>query len=98
MKKNCWEYFKCGREEGGLKVKELGVCPASTEQRTNGINNGFNGGRCCWAIGGSLCNGEIQGGFGQKVMSCLHCEFYKNVFHEEKDCNYKTPSEILKLL
>lgn len=30
---NCWEYFKCGREPGGSKVDELGVCPAATEER-----------------------------------------------------------------
>jgi hypothetical protein len=28
-KLNCWEVKKCGREPGGVKVKELGVCPAS---------------------------------------------------------------------
>ena len=25
---NCWEYMKCGREKGGEKADELGVCPA----------------------------------------------------------------------
>lgn len=26
IEKNCWEFKKCGRETGGSKVKELGVC------------------------------------------------------------------------
>jgi hypothetical protein len=25
---NCWEFKNCGREIGGIKVKEMGVCPA----------------------------------------------------------------------
>jgi len=29
---NCWEYKKCGREPGGIKVHELGVCPATVEE------------------------------------------------------------------
>ena len=33
MKKNCWEYKKCGREVGGAKVKDLGVCPAATNSK-----------------------------------------------------------------
>lgn len=98
MKTNCWEYFKCGREENGANVDELGICPVAIAKKANGINNGTNGGRCCWAIAGTLCNGEVQGGFGQKVMNCLKCEFYKNVFHEEKGGNYKPPAEILKIL
>ncbi len=43
-KLNCWEYKKCGRQPGGSKVAELGVCPAASEIRTNGINDGKNGG------------------------------------------------------
>jgi len=28
-KLNCWEFKKCGRQPGGPKVAELGVCPAT---------------------------------------------------------------------
>ena len=31
---NCWEVKKCGREPGGAKVAELGVCPASTGNKS----------------------------------------------------------------
>jgi len=24
---NCWEFKKCGREPGGEKASELGICP-----------------------------------------------------------------------
>jgi len=82
-KLNCWEYKKCGREPGGAKVAELGICPAATENRVNRINGGKNGGRACWAIAGTLCGGKIQGTFAQKVANCLQCDFYKLVADEE---------------
>ena len=98
MRENCWEYFNCGRQENGAKVKELGVCPVTTTKKTNGINSGKNGGRCCWTFAGTLCDGKKQGEFGQKVMNCLSCDFYKKVFREEKDGNYTPPAEVLKML
>jgi len=45
---NCWEVKKCGREFGGIKSQELGVCPASIQSKVDGINHGKNGGRACW--------------------------------------------------
>ena len=45
VKLNCWEFMKCGRQPGGEKVDELGVCPASIEPRTDGTNSGKMGGR-----------------------------------------------------
>jgi hypothetical protein len=82
-KMNCWEFKKCGREPGGIKVAELGQCPAAIEIRINGINSGINGGRACWAISGTLCGGKVQGSFAQKLGNCLNCEFYKMVGKEE---------------
>jgi hypothetical protein len=80
---NCWEFKKCGREPGGAKANELGVCPASTENRTDRVNGGKNGGRACWAITGTLCGGKVQGTFASKVGNCLKCEFYQQVGAEE---------------
>jgi hypothetical protein len=28
-KLNCWELKKCGREAGGAKSNEMGICPAA---------------------------------------------------------------------
>ncbi len=84
MKKmNCWEVMKCGREPGGSKVHELGVCPAATDVSCDGLNGGKNGGRICWAITGTFCGGEVQGSFAQKRLSCMNCDFYKQVKAEE---------------
>ncbi|KPK35456.1 MAG: hypothetical protein AMK70_05305 [Nitrospira bacterium SG8_35_1] len=82
-KLNCWEVKKCGREPGGEKSHDLGVCPASTDQTCNGLNEGNNAGRICWAIAGTFCGGKVQGDFAQKSVSCMSCEFFKQVKGEE---------------
>lgn len=83
MAKNCWEFKQCGRQPGGQKTHELGVCPAAIEKRTDGINQGKNAGRCCWAIAGTLCKGEVQGVFAHKVANCMKCDFFQLVAQEE---------------
>ncbi|MBU1076911.1 MAG: hypothetical protein KKH98_06425 [Spirochaetes bacterium] len=82
-KKNCWEVKLCGREQGGKKVSELGVCPASNTVKADGVNNGKNGGRACWVIAGTLCEGKVQGIFSFKNVTCKECDFYKQVKDEE---------------
>lgn len=37
-KQNCWDFKQCGRQPGGTKVIELGVCPASVETKVNGVH------------------------------------------------------------
>lgn len=96
-KQNCWEFKKCGRETGGAKSSELGTCKASTETTTNGINEGDNGGRVCWAISGTLCKGEIQGTFAKKLDNCLKCEFYLQVT-DENGRQYKITKEVLDMI
>ena len=97
MKLNCWEFKKCGREPGGEKAKELGICPATIERKVHGVNDGTNGGRACWAVGGTLCGGEVQGTYAAKLGNCLKCDFYARVRIEEagKFVTSKTMLEIL---
>jgi hypothetical protein len=80
---NCWEFKKRGREPGGAKAGELGICQSAKETRVDGMNNGKNGGRICWAIAGTLCGGKVQGSYAQKFLNCMACDFYKQVIHEE---------------
>lgn len=83
MKNNCWEVKKCGRQPGGEKAKELGICPASTETKLDGVHEGKNAGRACWVVAGTLCKGEVQGTFAKKFDNCEKCEFYLSVQKEE---------------
>jgi len=82
-KLNCWEFKKCGREVGGSKTAELGVCPTSSDNRLNGVHGGTNAGRACWVMDSTLCDGKIQGGFKEKYKECFNCEFYKLIVQEE---------------
>jgi len=83
MKQNCWDFKKCGRQPGGTRVAELGVCPAATMTRADGMNGGIKGGRICWALAGTLCGGQVQGTFAQKLTNCMACDFYKQVRAQE---------------
>ncbi len=69
---NCWEFKKCGREVGGAKAKELGVCPAYPDH-----------GRSCAAKAGTLCGGKIQGSFASKITNCMACEFFRSEHYEK---------------
>lgn len=89
-KQNCWEHSRCGREPGGDKVDELGVCPASTDTSYDGINSGEAGGRICWAVAGTFCGGTVQGSFAEKRESCTDCDFFRQVREEEGTANFNT--------
>ena len=83
-KLNCWEFMKCGREPGGTRVADLGICPvADLNLKANGVNSGKEGGRICWAICGTLCNGKLQGRFAYRHLTCTTCKFFKLAESEE---------------
>lgn len=82
-KKNCWEFTNCGRQSDGERVKEYGICPAFMETRLNGIHGGKNGGRACWIVKDTLCNGKIQGRFQEKFRNCKLCSVFQCVRDEE---------------
>lgn len=71
--------MNCGREPGGEKVAEFGICRAAAEGFFDGTNSGKNGGRMCFAVVGSFCKSEIQGIFAKKYASCEDCSFYKTL-------------------
>jgi methyl-accepting chemotaxis protein len=68
---NCWEVKNCGRQEGGPKVAEFGVCPAYP-----------NHGHSCAALDGTLCGGKVQGTFADKLRNCIRCNFYNSENYE----------------
>ncbi len=74
-KLNCWEYKGCGREPGGRKVNEFGVCPAAINNELHGVHGGKNAGRACWVIAGSSCGGTIQCAPARKHKNCWRCDF-----------------------
>lgn len=98
MKKiNCWEFMKCGREPGGSNSIQFGICTASVEISADGINEGNNGGRACWALSGTFCEGEVQGTFAIKRENCRDCDFYKLV-QKDQGSDFKDVREIRRAL
>jgi hypothetical protein len=98
MKKvNCWEATNCGRQAGGSKIDDLGICPASEETAVNGMNNGINGGRVCWALTGTLCGGKVQYFETQKWSDCRRCTFFWKV-HWEEGAGYSSVGDIMERL
>ncbi|MEN8142752.1 MAG: two-CW domain-containing protein [Thermodesulfobacteriota bacterium] len=93
---NCWEFKECGREPGGNKVEEFGVCPAAVEASADGINRGKMGGRICWAVSGTYCRGEVQGIFAAKITSCASCAFFQTVDREENNILEQTEKFLAK--
>jgi hypothetical protein len=96
-KQNCWEAKKCGREPGGAKAKDLGICPVTVEQKLDGVHGGSHAGRACWVVAGSLCGGKVQGTFAAKFENCEKCDFYAAVRQEEYP-NFKFSAVLLAKL
>lgn len=96
-KTNCWENKKCGREPGGAKAVELGVCAAATDTRLNGVHDGKNAGRACWVVSGTLCGGKVQGTYANKLGNCATCLFYK-IVRVEEGANCHSDESLLKMV
>lgn len=75
--------MNCGREPGGENADSKGVCPAAADARYDGLHGGRNAGRACWAVAGTLCQGDVQGSFAEKFLNCRGCHFYRQVVEEE---------------
>ena len=102
-KKNCWEVKECGRQPGGDQVSTQGICPASTIMAVDGMNNGINGGRACWALTGTMSGPaeKVQGTFARTMSAmstgCYDCEFFEQVMIEEQD-DFEGTVEIVQRL
>ena len=95
-KLNCWEYMECGREPGGFEVQKYGICSSSASVEADGMNDGKNGGRICWAIAGTFINGKVTGKYADQKYSCINCDFFKLVSDEQRLENFEmaTPFEM----
>ncbi len=83
QKQNCWDFKNCGRGPDAKVHGNDKPCPVATERRLDGIHDGMNSGRACWAVAGTLCGGKVQGTYAEKHDLCQKCEFYKQVALEE---------------
>lgn len=93
MKINCWEFKKCGRGPDGPEA----TCPAAADTRLDGIHGGKNGGRACWMLAGTYCEGEVQGSFAHKITDCSLCDFY-NLVRQEEGRKFEPSTSLLRIL
>ena len=63
----------------------------------NGTNGGVNAGRARWAIAGTLCGGQVQGSYAQKLDNCLKCNFFAYVRGEEGE-SFSNSKQILRMM
>ena len=91
---NCWEYkyLKDTNSED-----ECSICSAFLEIKMNGINKGFNGGRCCWLIAGIINSSNYGRITSKKFANCMKCPFYKLV-QKEEGVDFKSAKQIYEYL
>lgn len=75
---NCWEFQRCGR--GPVSDR---VCPAAKASGLDGVNGGARGGRACWVVEDTLCEGRPSGPYERKITMCQKCAFYHRVAVEQ---------------
>ena len=63
-------------------VDESGCCPTAIEESYDGVNDGANAGRLCWAVAGTD-SGSICCGFAAKLANCKACSFYQLVKEQQ---------------
>lgn len=97
LKRNCWDYYQCGRTIKGDGKKEHDVCPAYYEKKLNGVHNGKNGGRACWVVTGTQCRERIKRLAIPQFLMCKLCDFKKTVISEEKK-NFIVSDNFMKML
>jgi hypothetical protein len=59
--KRCWEYKNCGERED---------CAVYQKYKDKPIVP------LCWYVAGTMCGGQIQGGYAKKIDSCRHCDYF----------------------
>ncbi|MBF0319911.1 MAG: hypothetical protein HQL01_08950 [Nitrospirae bacterium] len=81
-KLNCWEFKQCGRQPGGVNAEALGICPVTIATSYDGLHDGKNAGRSCWAVPFATTDGKMS--FASKIRKCTKCEFHHLVISQEE--------------
>jgi len=83
-KLNCWEVIKCGRQPGGNRASDAGICPVSIHNEYDGVHGGDKAGRACWSVEGRRTNRDTRQSFSQTFSDCKTCAFFQQVKQEEE--------------
>ena len=93
VKRNCWQIRACGLgPRTAAEPRSRRVCPAALPGVFEGVNQGQNRGRFCWAIEGTLCDEQVQHRAGERLKLCLQCEVMQEVCGDEgRDFRLSSP-------
>jgi hypothetical protein len=69
---NCWDFMKCGYDEGSAREDDTRSCPAYPHY-----------GKSCASVAGTLCGGLVQGTFAMKIFDCVNCDFYNSEHYDK---------------
>ena len=75
--------MKCGKGLSKTGKGKCNSCPVASETSGNALNGGINGGRICWIIAETCCNGDVSCSDLHRKDSCFSCEFRYKVTMEE---------------
>lgn len=53
-------------------------CPAEVRETCPAWE--FHAGHLCWFITGTICQGEVQGSWGEKIQICRNCKVFHGIF------------------
>jgi hypothetical protein len=66
-----------GARSGGKSCWVLRECPSERRERCPAWE--FQCGELCWFINGTICHGEIQESWHEKMKMCRECEVFRSV-------------------
>ena len=61
---------------------DIEKCPIETRQNCPAWE--FQSGNLCWFINGTLCRGEVQAGWEEKMEKCRKCSVFRSIFSSPK--------------
>ena len=74
-------FFLLARKQGGEQATKacwtIKKCPKKRKTQCPAYE--FQAGRLCWFINGTICEGEVQQNWQEKMKICRECEVLKNL-------------------
>jgi DNA-binding XRE family transcriptional regulator len=73
---------KNARDRDHMPCWDIERCPMETRQNCPAWE--FQSGSLCWFINGTLCHGEVQASWAEKMEKCRKCSVFRSIFSSLK--------------
>jgi DNA-binding XRE family transcriptional regulator len=67
-----------GSKDGGKHCWDIQACPMEVREKCPAWE--FQSGHLCWFISGTMCKGEVQGSWENKMQICRECKVFHSMF------------------